>query len=57
MAMFNNTCPSPGDTSAILWKKIVQVLSEQNGGTHPPKPLDWKYQSLVKVAKILAGCN
>ena len=57
MALYNNTCPAPGDTNAVLWKKIVQVLSERNGNVHPPKQFDWKYQSLVKAAAILAGCN
>ena len=56
MALYNNTCPASGDPPPVLWKKINQVLSEQNGGAHPPVQGDWKYQSLWKIAAILAGC-
>lgn len=57
MALFNDTCPAPGDTNAVLWKKINQVLSEANGGIFPPKQGDWEYQSKFKVAAILAACS
>ena len=56
MAMFNDTNPGCGDTDALLWKKINQEFSEQNGNAHPPQFLDWEYQSLWKIAAILAGC-
>lgn len=56
MAMFTDLQPGCGDTTPLLWRKINQVFSEQNAGAHPPKQADWKYQSLFKIAAILAGC-
>lgn len=57
MAMFTDLRPGCGDTTAVLWRKINEALSNQNGGVHPPKQADWKYQSLWKVAAILANCE
>ena len=55
MAMFPDPQPKQGDTDAVLWRKINQLFSEQHGGVHPPKQADWEYNSIFKVAQILAG--
>lgn len=57
MAMFTNLCPGLGDTASVLLKKINEFYSLQNANAHPPKPLDWRYNSLWKIAAILAGCS
>lgn len=56
MAMFNSTDRECYDTTPVLWRKINQVLSERAEGAHPPTQADWKYQSLFKIAAILAEC-
>lgn len=55
MSLFADPSPKNGDTVGELWKKINQIVSEQNGNAHPAAPSDWKYNSIFKVAQILSG--
>lgn len=53
---FTTTCPVPGDTSWTLVAKIVQTLSDANGGLHPPAPGDSYNRLLAKWALLLSAC-